>query len=76
LQLELIIMKLKNAEILALFLIAAVLIYSAATKNHKIEIPEKGNIQKRKLKEDSTVIIVDIPPAKAEDMFQYSYEHK
>jgi hypothetical protein len=69
-------MILKNSEILALALLTALIIFSAATKNHQPPFLEKSIIEKRKLKEDSTVILIDMPPANAIDMFEYSYENK
>jgi hypothetical protein len=56
--------------------LTAIIFYAAATKNCQPAFIEKGRIEKRKLKEDSTATLMDIQSAKVDDMFHYRYEKK
>jgi hypothetical protein len=69
-------MKLKIPEKIAIIVLSALISYSAATRNDNLPFTESGEVHKRVLKEDSTVILVDILPVCTKDRNEYSYDTK
>lgn len=54
-------MKLKRSEFIALVAITLTVLYSAAGKQNASDAELNGVIERRTLKEDSTVILIDLP---------------